>query len=271
MSLESSIVSLSTMQYLGHALSSNRLSHALLFLGYDAALKQQAALVLAQGILCPQKTVSNAFGCGNCTACTRIEQLIHPNVHVVDIEPGVSKELRIDQIRGLKREQRMQGYEKGAQIWILVGAHRMTEQAANALLKTLEEPSKEQFFILFFPSLANVMPTVASRCQTFLFPQTSLQENHEAQKLTRDILTSSYKRRLGIIEALAKNKDELPQILFDLQPHILSLVETNELSPQTAKQILSSIHLASQLLSQHVNQQLVLDELLLKNWPISNL
>ena len=139
-----------------NAISKNRLAHALLFLGNNQALKEQTALELASGLLCEHKIIP--FGCGYCVSCRQILEKRHPRVRILLADP----EIRIDAIRDLITAS-------GNPSWIIPEAHLMNRQASNALLKTLEEPRKNQIFILMAPNTRSLLPTLVSRCQRIIF------------------------------------------------------------------------------------------------------
>ena len=164
------------------ALARGRLGHGLLFLGPLGSGREATALDVARARLCDAGDGTRA-GCGACAACRRVDGGTHPDVHLVlteaeAVERGVrepegsrrpSREHRIDAIRELARQLRLRPFEGRAQVAIVHDAHRMTENAANALLKTLEEPSEDAVLILIAPHLRAVLPTIASRCQRLAF------------------------------------------------------------------------------------------------------
>lgn len=148
-----------------------RLAHAYLFEGAKGTGKHQVSLWLAKRLFCTD--LNEGKPCNQCINCQRIAQNEHPNVHV--IQPD-GQTIRVDQIRQLQAEFAKRGFESGRQIFILSQADKMNIQAANSLLKFLEEPSGEVLMILETQTLGAILPTIQSRCQIVHFPPISTQE-----------------------------------------------------------------------------------------------
>lgn len=148
-----------------------RLAHAYLFEGAKGTGKHQVSLWLAKRLFCTN--LNEGEPCNQCINCQRIAQNEHPNVHV--IQPD-GQTIRVDQIRQLQTEFAKRGFESGRQIFILSQADKMNTQAANSLLKFLEEPSGEVLMILETQTLGAILPTIQSRCQIIHFPPISTQK-----------------------------------------------------------------------------------------------
>lgn len=104
-------------------------------------------------------------GCGRCTACRHVEERVHPDL--LWLEPQKrSRAISIEQIRQLDARFSMTSYSGGWKSAVLVSAERMTDEAANAFLKTLEEPAGRSLFLLVTESPGAFLPTIVSRCQT---------------------------------------------------------------------------------------------------------
>lgn len=101
-----------------------------------------------------------------CRTCHNIANGQHPDVQVIEPDGATVK---IEQIRTLEADAALVPYEAQWKVFILNRAERMTEQAANALLKTLEEPPRRTVFILLTSAVSALLPTIASRCQTVTF------------------------------------------------------------------------------------------------------
>lgn len=152
------------ISFLRRALEIGRLPHALLFTGPKGVGRFRTAVAVAQGLNCLGGTKGDC--CDRCLACTKIARGIHPDVHIVAPE-GAS--LKIDQIRGLTQEATRRPYEGRRKTFILDQAQTMTEQAQNALLKTLEEPPGATVLILIAPDTSALLSTIASRCSQIRF------------------------------------------------------------------------------------------------------
>ncbi|MFQ5533069.1 MAG: DNA polymerase III subunit delta' [Candidatus Methylomirabilales bacterium] len=167
------------ISFLRRALETGRLPHALLFTGPKGVGRFRTAVAVAQVLNCLGGPKGDC--CDRCLACTKIARGIHPDVHIVAPE-GAS--LKIDQIRGLTQEATRTPYEGRRKTFILDQAQTMTEQAQNALLKTLEEPPGATVLILIAPDTSALLSTIASRCSQIRF--TSLPESAIAARLQEE-------------------------------------------------------------------------------------
>jgi DNA polymerase-3 subunit delta' len=220
-----------------NAIKKNRLAHALLFLGDNQVLKEQTALDLASGLLCESKIIP--FGCEICVSCRQVSNKSHPRIRFLLAEP----EIRIDQIREMMSTP-------GNPSWIIPQAYLMNKQASNALLKTLEEPRNNQFFILMAPNTRSLLPTLVSRCQRIFFKS----EPESTEATTAPKIPERLSDRLELIERLSKDKSDLNQVLLAWSHN----------APADFKAVLLK---AQEDLKKHVNAQLILESLLLSRKP----
>ncbi|MDF9407102.1 MAG: DNA polymerase III subunit tau [Pelotomaculum sp. PtaB.Bin013] len=147
-----------------NALLYDRVGHAYLFAGPEGVGKATTALAFARSLLCAGPDKGDA--CGSCRACRQFEHANHPDLHCVRPE---GSSIKIEQIRGIQRKVMFHSYQGGRKVIIIEQAEAMTSEAANCLLKTLEEPPDETVFILL-TALPQILPsTVLSRCQQFNF------------------------------------------------------------------------------------------------------
>ncbi len=168
-----------TLTLLNRSITTNRLSHAHLFTGPASVGKHTLALDLARALNCtPEISIfsdQSQKPCGRCSSCDRISRAIHPDVRTIQTDTPSSRDsnpdaaarrtvIGIDLITDLQREAVLQPYEGKARVFIIREANRMSPEAANALLKTLEEPPPAVRFILTATSLAQLPETIASRC-----------------------------------------------------------------------------------------------------------
>lgn len=146
----------------------NRLPHALLFSGMAGIGKSQLAQQLVQAMLCEKSNLLSS-ACQACHACRLVMTHVHPDV--LFVEPKDSEDvITIDQIRRVSdfiHQSSLQGKEKAV---VIRFADQMNIFAANALLKTLEEPSSGSFLILISHYRERLPATIRSRCQLFFFP-----------------------------------------------------------------------------------------------------
>ncbi len=143
----------------------NRLPHALLLTGMSGLGKQQFSKAFSAFVLCQSKEMKKA--CGHCRSCVWLKAGFHPDE--ITISPLPESSIKIDSIRALVdtlHETSMQG---GWRVIIIESAHALNLNAANALLKTLEEAPARTLFMLVTNQLQRLPATVRSRCQTVLF------------------------------------------------------------------------------------------------------
>jgi DNA polymerase-3 subunit delta' len=144
---------------LSGALREGRLPPALLLAGPEGVGKKLLALTVARGLLCEP---SGGDPCERCAACRRAQRGLHPDLLIV--EPATAA-IKIEQVRDAVREIEGRPFEGRSRAVVFNGAHLMTEQAQNALLKSLEEPPSTSHVLLLTPSPQALLPTIRSRCQ----------------------------------------------------------------------------------------------------------
>ena len=140
-----------------------RLAHALLITGQTGIGKRLLAERLAGLLLCEQP-VKAVGACDQCQACRRLRAGSHPDL--VSLRPEeTGKAIKIDQVRALGAELAMTSHAGGYKIAVIEPADAMNVNAANSLLKTLEEPTARTLLILLTASPGHLPATVRSRCQ----------------------------------------------------------------------------------------------------------
>ncbi|GAB1533480.1 MULTISPECIES: DNA polymerase III subunit delta' [Bacillales] len=150
-------------ELLSHSLRNERLAHAYLLAGPKGSGKKQMALHLAKSLFCSER---EADACGACVTCRRIEGGNHPDVLFITPD-GAS--IKIDQIRSLQKEMAMRAVESSRKVYIIEHVDKMTTQAANSLLKFLEEPPAGVLALLLTEHSHAILPTILSRCQIVQF------------------------------------------------------------------------------------------------------
>lgn len=156
---------------LQNGLRSGKLSHAYIFSGPSGSGRRQVALKLAQAVFCTSPLRDDA--CGECVECRKVEHGNHPNL--VRIEPDGAS-VKIEQIRELQRELGYRASGDQKKIYIINQADRMTVQAANSLLKFLEEPGPDIMAVLITENGQALLPTIQSRAQWIPFVPLAIPE-----------------------------------------------------------------------------------------------
>ena len=215
---------------LDKGLRQDQLAHAYLLVGPPQIGKTTLALRLSQAVNCLS---DHDRPCGDCQQCQRIERGIHPDVQVIapaqDERTGrLRTEIGIDQIRAVEQTAVLGPYEGRYRVFIIDGVERLSLEAANALLKTLEEPPARVLLLLLTAEEDGLLPTIRSRCQRLeLWP---LQEEALVALLTEEhgvtsedalLLARLSGGRLGW--ALAAATD--PKVLEERQRRLDALLE----------------------------------------------
>ncbi|MGG4398439.1 DNA polymerase III subunit delta' [Paenibacillus thiaminolyticus] len=144
---------------LQNGLRSGKVSHAYLFSGPKGTGRLQTAITFTKALFCENATDD---ACGECLSCRKIEHGNHPDVHVISPE---GQSIKIDQVRELQREFAYRTQAEGRKVYIMEQAETMTVQAANSLLKFLEEPMSPIVAILITDNGQAMLPTIQSRSQ----------------------------------------------------------------------------------------------------------
>ena len=156
-------------QHLLQARAQGRLPHALLFSGPKGVGKEAFALAFSQSSLCPDRD-DQGRPCGVCRHCHLLQSGTHPDFQWVrPEEESKSGEIKIEAIRELTGNAGLTAQSGGHKVIMVQPAHRMNTAAANSLLKTLEEPSRDTLIILLTDQPSRLLPTIRSRCQQLSF------------------------------------------------------------------------------------------------------
>jgi DNA polymerase-3 subunit delta' len=132
------------------------MTHAWLFTGPPGSGRSSAAVAFAQSLICPSN------GCGTCSDCNAAKTSSHPDTEIIRTE-GLS--IKVEEIRELLTRVAWAPSMGGWRVVVMEDADRLTESAANALLKAIEEPGARTVWLLCAPTLHDVLPTIRSRCR----------------------------------------------------------------------------------------------------------
>lgn len=153
---------------------SQEMTHAWIFTGPPGSGRSSAAIAFAQALVCKEK------GCGICNECITAKSGAHPDVEILKSE-GLS--IKIDEIRELLTRTAWAPSMGGWRVVVMEDADRLTESAANALLKAIEEPGLRTVWLLCAPTLHDILPTIRSRCRHV---QLHTPSNDEVSKFLMD-------------------------------------------------------------------------------------
>jgi DNA polymerase-3 subunit delta' len=185
-----------------------------LFTGPESVGRNTLALRFAQALNCPQP-LNLGEPCLECQTCSQLERYVHPDLAVVESEQK-GGQLKVDQIRELQHGLSLAPYDAKYRIAILRRFEEANRQAANALLKTLEEPPRQVVMIMTAASVDSLLPTIVSRCEVVrLRPVPSavlnqgLSTKWQIPLKDADLLTHLSGGRPGYAYRLFQNPEEL--------------------------------------------------------------
>lgn len=135
---------------------SQEMTHAWVFTGPPGSGRSSAAVAFAQALICPNN------GCGTCNDCDSAKTHGHPDVEIIRTE-GLS--IKVEEVRELLTRVAWAPSMGGWRVVVMEDTDRLTESAANALLKAIEEPGTRTVWLLCAPTLHDVLPTIRSRCR----------------------------------------------------------------------------------------------------------
>ena len=215
----------------------DRLSHAYLLVGPPHVGKRTLALNLAQAVNCTPEGDTVPYG--QCSQCRRIAAGHHADVRVIGLDQGNSgspqrREISIDDVRAVSGQAHLKPYEGACRVYIFEDAETMSEEAANALLKTLEEPPPQTLLILLTSQEDRLLPTISSRCRRIKLrpmPQEEIAsyleksrsvEKGDAERLARLSRGSLGWALLALQDSLVleRRKSELDRLIGLLDAHI---------------------------------------------------
>ncbi len=182
-------------RFLSRSISMKRLSHAYLLAGPPHVGKLTLALELAQAVNCQAE---DDIPCGECVPCRRIADGKHSDVQVLGVVlEERAKSISIDQVRGMQTAASLPPFEGRRKVFIIDRAEDLSHEAANSLLKTLEEPLPHVLIILTTDRESDLLPTIHSRCQRLELRPLPI-------ALTKDVLTTQYAVTEDRAELLAR-------------------------------------------------------------------
>src|SRR5262245_11334402 len=231
----------SSIAALQTAVAHERLAHAYLFYGEAAIGKRLTAVRFAQALVCEQASPTQTIeSCGTCRSCRQIESRTHPDFFVIEPDTELATpQIKIEQIREIEQQMIYRPLVGERKICLIDEADRMTIGAANALLKTLEEPPGHSLFLLITSRPASLPPTIRSRCQALRFA-TPARTHVEAALILKRELPPADARLLAIVsegrigEALVGEANAIRAV----QREIIQLVRLQSL--QSTSEILTA-------------------------------
>ncbi len=228
-------------ELISNAFAGGRNAHGYLIVGPPRGSGAQLVERLLQWMYCRQ----SPRGCGKCADCRRVNEHAVPDLHW--IEPQMkSRQISINDMRELENEVYQTAYSGGWKAAVIVAADRLTMQASNAFLKTLEEPPGQCVFFLVTDNPDALLPTVRSRCQTVMLDQsTGADLSDEIQSVVIDAMREF---RPGNVVSAMLAADRLTAFLAEKKQEIEKLITKEskdageELDDKTLDARISSIY-----------------------------
>lgn len=255
-----------------HVLQSATLPHAFLFVGQKGTGKTSSARILAKSINClknkAQKTIEP---CNNCESCRSIDTGSHPDV----VELDAASNRGIDEIRSLIRDAAFSPMSANYRVFIIDEAHMITQDAFNALLKTLEEPPQSVIFILATTNEEKIPKTIISRCFRINFGRAKKEDiidklkkvsKEEKLSIGEELFTviahhseSSFRDAIKILDELIIQKKLDP---IDAKQYLGTHTKRNLLEILESKPLGEALNWVSEFNSQGGSTKALIEELL---------
>ncbi len=220
---------------LTNAISSGLISHAYLFYGPRGSGKTTIARLFAKAINCQNRKKGDFEPCNQCFSCKEISE-----GRAVDlIEIDAASHRGIDEIRDLREGIKFAPTRLKYKVFIIDEAHQLTKEAANALLKTLEEPPSHAIFILATTEIHKMIPTIISRCQRFDFRKLTVPEI--LKKLEIICQKEKIKIEKAALELIAQNAQGSMRDAESLLDQVFTSFDKKEVKLEDVKSLLGVV------------------------------
>ena len=252
-------------------LTAGQLAHAYILSGEDA---ENQAICLSAALFC-LGAEKNGKACGTCPSCKNVAANTHPDLVIID--HGQALQHKVEQMRTVVSQSGFSPLSGERKVFIIRHADKMTEEAANTLLKQLEEPAANIHFILLADAPDSLLPTIISRCQLFVCNNTKCQEcSDDKPYLFDDALDLiQHLPKMHLYEVLIrareyeKDKDAFKSFIFALLYvcHQACIAQIKlPISDSYLIRLADMLDTALQMIDKNVNQKLLSDVIYLRLW-----
>ena len=185
------------IKILTKSLKKNKVSSSYIFVGSEGTGKKLTAIEFAKAVNCLNLS-KDSEACEDCQSCSEISKQYSPDLKI--IEP-IKSSIKIEQIREMRKEIGLKPFKNKKKIYIIDKAEKMTLEASNCLLKTIEEPPFYAMIILICSKIDPILPTIISRCQIVNF---GLVNSLKIKKILLNKINNLEKDKAEIISKLAQ-------------------------------------------------------------------
>ncbi len=230
------------IQTLTNAISSGIISHAYLFSGPMGTGKTTLARLLAKAVNCQNRKDKEFEPCNQCSSCLEINQA--RSIDLIEIDAASHR--GIDDIRDLRNGIRVVPTKSKYKVYIIDESHQLTRDAANALLKTLEEPPAHAIFILATTEIHKMIPTILSRCQRFDFRKLTLSEIiKRLETICKKEKSKIEKSALEIIALNSRGSIRDAESLLDQVLTFSGTMDQKEIKAENIKDLLGLVEISA--------------------------
>lgn len=215
-----------SIRVFGRMMKKGLLAHAYLLVGASGAGKEALAFSLAKMILCERPYLGEDLPspCGNCAGCIKFKHKTHPDIEILKPQGAM---IKLDQILDLQRALSFFPLDSQRRVCLILDAQKISLPAANALLKTLEEPPSGNHLILTATSVRTLLPTIVSRCQVIPCEGLSVSALMERIKEERLCPSDSAQFLACFSEgSISKTKDLLEQNVFSMREDLFEFLKS---------------------------------------------
>ncbi|MGN0244287.1 MAG: ATP-binding protein [Lachnospiraceae bacterium] len=262
-------------EHLSRAIQLNKINHAYIFVGDLASELRDMAEYFAK---CLQCTAYNQEPCDMCQSCLQVTTGNHPDI--LYLHPEKETSIGVDDIRSQINDSMItKPYQSRYKVYVVENAHKMTAQAQNALLKTLEEPPSYGVIILLTNNAKILLPTIRSRCVILNFDFVDEQRKIETDEGYRDLRQHCYSTLDRIPDMSVEDIMAAVKEIAEYKPRIMEYLdcmlcwfrdalvakeqgENSEISYQKMNKNIMAVENARERISANVNLELTLQLLL---------
>ena len=199
------------IKILTKSLKENKISSSYIFVGSEGTGKKLAAIEFTKAVNCLNLS-KDSEACEDCQSCSEISKQCSPDLKI--IEP-IKSSIKIEQIREMRKEIGLKPFKNRKKVYIIDKAEKMTIEASNCLLKTIEEPPYYAIIILLCSQLDSILSTIVSRCQIVNFGLISsykikeflLNKNKKLEKEKAEIISKLAQGSIGRASKLLSGKE----------------------------------------------------------------